>query len=80
MTPPPGLTSQDGEPKRSPQPPTTRSHGIVRGHAVIAIKLFRERIADPWTLDTPAQEVHLSRSQLVRSFDWASPRNVDTSP
>jgi transcriptional regulator GlxA family with amidase domain len=41
----------------------------VRGHAVIAIKLFRERIAEPSTLDTLAEKVHLSRSRLVRSFD-----------
>lgn len=44
-------------------------HGIVRGHVVVAVKLLRERIAEPWTLDALADEVHLSRSQLARSFD-----------
>ena len=43
-------------------------HGVVRGHVVVAIKLLRERIAEPWTLDLLADEVRLSRSQLARSF------------
>jgi len=30
---------------------------------------MRDRLADPWTLDALAEEVHLSRSQLARSFD-----------
>ncbi|GAB3924465.1 hypothetical protein GCM10011575_03560 [Microlunatus endophyticus] len=34
------------------------------------------RLAEPWTLDTLAEQVHLSRSQLVRSFD----ATVGTSP
>ncbi len=34
----------------------------------MAVKLLRERIAEPWTLDTLADEVHLSRSQLARCF------------
>ena len=42
---------------------------MVRGHVVVAVKVLRDRIADPWTLDALADEVHLSRSQLVRSFD-----------
>ena len=44
------------------------SHGVVRGHVVVAVKLMRERLAEPWTLDALAAEVHLSRSQLARSF------------
>jgi transcriptional regulator GlxA family with amidase domain len=40
----------------------------VRGHVVVAVKLMRERLAEPWTLDALAAEVHLSRSQLARSF------------
>lgn len=55
---------------------TPVARGVVRGHVVVAIKLLRERIADPWTLDALAEEVHLSRSQLVRSFDAV----VGTSP
>ncbi|MGH3302745.1 MAG: helix-turn-helix domain-containing protein [Streptosporangiaceae bacterium] len=31
--------------------------------------MLRTRLAEPWTLTTLAEEVHLSRSQLVRSFD-----------
>jgi hypothetical protein len=30
---------------------------------------MRSRLAEPWTLDELAVEVHLSRSQLVRAFD-----------
>lgn len=45
------------------------AHGVVRGHVVIAVNLLRSRLAEPWTLDALAGEVHLSRSQLVRSFD-----------
>lgn len=53
-----------------PQHPTAPTrHGVVRGHVVVAIKLMREQIAEPWTLNSLAAEVHLSRSQLVRSFD-----------
>jgi transcriptional regulator GlxA family with amidase domain len=43
-------------------------HGIVRGHVVVAVKLLRERTAEPWTLSGLAAEVHLSRSQLARAF------------
>ncbi|HUY98928.1 MAG TPA: AraC family transcriptional regulator [Thermomicrobiaceae bacterium] len=43
-------------------------HGIVRGHVVVAVKLLRERIAGPWTLNSLADDVHLSRSRLVRAF------------
>ena len=35
----------------------------------MALGILRDRLADPWTLDSLAQEVHLSRSQLVRAFD-----------
>lgn len=48
------------------------AHGVVRGHVVIAVKLLRERIAEPWTLGSPAQQVHLSRSQLARAFNAAT--------
>ena len=44
-------------------------HSVVRGHVVVAVNLLRTRLAEPWTLDALAGEVHLSRSQLVRSFD-----------
>jgi transcriptional regulator GlxA family with amidase domain len=44
-------------------------HGVLRGHVVSAVKVLRERIAEPWTLQALAEEVHLSRSQLVRAFD-----------
>lgn len=44
-------------------------HGVVRGHVVAAVNVLRSRLAEPWTLNTLAEEIHLSRSQLVRSFD-----------
>jgi transcriptional regulator GlxA family with amidase domain len=50
------------------QHPTVLGHGAVRGHVVVAVKLFREQIAEPWTLGALADDVHLSRSQLVRPF------------
>lgn len=50
--------------------------GVVRGHAATALGILRERLAEPWTLSTLAQEVHLSRSQLVRAFD----ATVEMSP
>ncbi|HWG01458.1 MAG TPA: AraC family transcriptional regulator [Trebonia sp.] len=43
--------------------------GIVRGHVVVAVEVLRARLAEPWTLDALAEEIHLSRSQLVRAFD-----------
>lgn len=43
-------------------------HGVVRGHVVTAVKVLREHLAEPWTLDALAEELHLSRSQLARSF------------
>jgi AraC-like DNA-binding protein len=45
------------------------AHGVVRGHVVSAVKLLGEQLAEPWTLDAPAEEVYLSRSRLVRAFD-----------
>jgi transcriptional regulator GlxA family with amidase domain len=50
-------------------PPRPMPHGVVRGHVVTAVNVLRARLAEPWTLDALADEVHLSRSQLVRSFD-----------
>lgn len=56
-----------------PLPPSTRNtrgqHGVVRGHVVVAVKLLRERIAEPWTDGSLAEAVHLSRSHLFRCFD-----------
>jgi transcriptional regulator GlxA family with amidase domain len=46
-------------------------HGVVRGHAVAAVNVLNARVAEPWTLGSLAQEVHLSRSQLVHAFDAA---------
>jgi len=61
--------------ERADQSATGR-HGVVRGHVVTALGVLRDRIAEPWTLDSLAAEVHLSRSQLVRAFD----ATVDMSP
>jgi transcriptional regulator GlxA family with amidase domain len=47
----------------------TAVRGVVRGHVVATVRILREHLADPWTLDSLADEAHLSRSQLVRSFD-----------
>ena len=54
---------------RERQPPAVAARGIVRGHAVLGVSALRARIAEPWTLSSLAEEVHLSRSQLVRAFD-----------
>jgi AraC family transcriptional regulator len=48
---------------------TPAVHGVVRGHAVTAVNILRTRLAESWTLNALAEEAHLSRSQLVRSFD-----------
>lgn len=48
---------------------TPHPRGITRGHVVAAVDVLRNRLAEPWTLDALADEVHLSRSQLVRCFD-----------
>jgi transcriptional regulator GlxA family with amidase domain len=53
---------------RLPDDTTTPSRGVVRGHVVTAVGLLRDRLAEPWTLNSLAEEVHLSRSQHVRSF------------
>jgi transcriptional regulator GlxA family with amidase domain len=58
------------------QPRRSAERGVVRGHVVVAVEVLRKRIAEPWTLDALTEEVHLSRSQLVRSFD----ATVRTSP
>lgn len=78
MTSPSDRPSPNAESRdvRERQPNTLAPRGIVRGHVVVAVKLLRERIAEPWTLDSLADEVHLSRSQLVRAFD----ATVDMSP
>ncbi len=55
--------------QRDSQPTTRPQHGVVRGHVVAALDVLRTRLAEPWTLDSLAAEVHLSRSQLVRAFD-----------
>jgi AraC-like DNA-binding protein len=47
--------------------PVVTGHSVVRGHVVVAVNLLRTRLAEPWTLDALAGEVHLSRSQLVRN-------------
>jgi AraC-like DNA-binding protein len=50
------------------------SHGaaaarlVVRG-VVTTVGVLRDHLAEPWTLDSPAKQVHLSRSQLVRAFN-----------
>lgn len=43
--------------------------GVVHGHVTVAARAMRAHLADPWTLNSLAEEVHLSRSQLVRAFD-----------
>ena len=48
---------------------TLAPHGVVRSHVVAAVRALDTRIADPWTLDALAEEVHLSRSQLARAFN-----------
>lgn len=41
----------------------------MHGHVVTAVRVLRHRQCDPWTLGSLAEEVHLSRSQLLRAFD-----------
>ena len=57
-------------------PAPTAPRGVVRGHVAAAITVLRARLAEPWTLDALAGEVHLSRFQLARAFDTT----VGTSP
>ena len=56
--------------------PELAPYGVVRGHVVTATDVLRTRLAERWTLGSLADEVHLSRSQLVRAFD----ATVDMSP
>jgi transcriptional regulator GlxA family with amidase domain len=63
------MCGKPSAPPVDPQPTPTATHGVVRGHVVVAIDVLRDRLAEPWTLDALAEEVQLSRSQLVRSFD-----------
>ncbi|HTR69889.1 MAG TPA: AraC family transcriptional regulator [Mycobacteriales bacterium] len=63
----PGDTIKEQNNGTRPAPPAV--HGIVRGHVVTAVSVLRTRMAEPWTFDALAKEVHLSRSQLVRAFD-----------
>lgn len=66
-------TNQQSTGRMSHDTPATERavapHGITRGHVVAAVNALRARLAEPWTLNSLAAEVHLSRSQLVRSFD-----------
>lgn len=61
----------DTEPHRAsqPKPVVLGDRGVVRGHVVEAVAVLRSRLAESWTLNSLAEEVHLSRSQLVRCFD-----------
>jgi transcriptional regulator GlxA family with amidase domain len=68
--PSPQPSTQPGSPAQSTATSIAR-RGVVRGHAIAAINVLRTRIAEPWTLSLLAEEVHLSRSQLARSFDAA---------
>ena len=66
--------NRDGPPRRADHPLPERTgtlvtRGVVHGPVVVAVNLLRERIAEPWTLDALASEVHLSRPQVVRCFD-----------
>jgi AraC-like DNA-binding protein len=81
---PPDRASIDPAPSQPHQAKTCARRGVVRSHVVVAVRLLRERIAEPWTLDAladadadaDADAVHLSRSQLARSFA----ATVGTSP
>lgn len=66
----PTSSTPTGAPARPPSGLATSSpHGVVRGHVIAATDALRARMAEPWTLSSLAEEVHLSRSQLVRAFD-----------
>jgi transcriptional regulator GlxA family with amidase domain len=41
---------------------------------------MRSRIAEPWNLDALAEEVHLSRSQVVRAFNATIGMSPDGVP
>jgi transcriptional regulator GlxA family with amidase domain len=64
MTAPTGKVTHD-EPKIER---VLAPRGVTRGHVVTAVGVLRTRWAESWTLDSLAEEVHLSRSQLVRAF------------
>lgn len=51
------------------QAATPPQRGVLHGHVVAAVGLLHRRMAEPWTLGSLAEQVHVSRSQLVRSFD-----------
>jgi hypothetical protein len=42
-----------------PQDRPLAGHGVIRGHAVVAVQILRNRVAEPWTLNALAAEVHL---------------------
>ncbi len=65
---PPDRASIDAELPHSHQTKTRAHRGVVRGHAVAAVNAMRDHLSDRWTLDSLADEVDLSRSQLARSF------------
>ncbi|NHN55820.1 helix-turn-helix transcriptional regulator [Calidifontibacter sp. DB0510] len=48
---------------------TAVPRGVTRGHAVVVLRLLSSRLAEPWTLDSLAEAVHLSRSQVVRVLE-----------
>jgi transcriptional regulator GlxA family with amidase domain len=60
---------REGAPSQCRTPVVAAVHGVLRGHVVTAVRVLDTRIAEPWTLNTLAHEVNLSRSQLVRAFD-----------
>jgi AraC-like DNA-binding protein len=43
--------------------------GVVRGHVETTLGVLRDHLAEPWTLHSLANEMHLSHSQLLRAFD-----------
>lgn len=63
------MITRDTGPSGQHETRTLAAHDVVRSHVVAAVRALATRIAGPWTLDALADEVHLSRSQLVRCFD-----------
>lgn len=64
------MTTPRRDTSSSHQPPATSAgRDVVRGHVIMATSALRQRLAVRWTLTSLAEEVHLSRSQLVRAFD-----------
>jgi transcriptional regulator GlxA family with amidase domain len=76
----PAKDAEPNDPANNRQPSSLPAkalvHGVTRGHIVVAVGVLRSRLAEPWTLDALADEVHLSRSQLARSFA----ATIGTSP